>query len=147
AIGIPERVQRRAVHIGNGWIRPQWWRGVEVRTIRGVVPPGREVRRDVGGVLVDLHRLGEVHLLPARRRLAGEGGAGQQLTGRAPQAADMRAGVGAGLVEPDPGDVTKGVRLEFHSHSDRGRVTRINGLRSGGWSPETSAAAHLYVSS
>src|SRR5262249_61616379 len=58
AIGIPERVQRRAVHIGNGWIRPQGGRGVEVRTIRGVVPPWREGRDDVGGVLVDLDRLG-----------------------------------------------------------------------------------------
>ena len=60
--------------------------------------------------------------------LVGEGGAGQQLAGRGPQVADMRPGVGAGLVEADPGDVAGGVRLELDAHLDRGRVAGVDRL-------------------
>src|SRR5262249_59069380 len=84
------------------------------------------------------------HLLPAGVRFAGERGTGQQLAGRGPQAADVRPGVGAGLVEPDPGDVAKGVRLEFDAHIDRGRVTRINSSRGSGGSPDRAGAAHAF---
>src|SRR5260221_10976243 len=107
------------------------------------MPLGREVGADVGGVLINRYRLGEVHLLPARSRLASEGGAGQQLAGRGPQATDMGPGVRAGLVEPDPGDKAVGVGLELYAHIDRGRVTRIRGRRLDVGSPDRARAVHV----
>ena len=75
--------------------------------------------------------------------LAGEGGAGQQLAGRGPQVADVRPGVGAGLVEADPGDDAEGVRLELDAHLDRGRVTRVGGRRGDVGSPDRARAGHV----
>ena len=51
------------------------------------MPTGREVGRDVGGVLGHRHRLPEVDLLPAGARFATEGRARQQLAALTPEIA------------------------------------------------------------
>ena len=48
--------------------------------------------------------VGEVDLLPAARRLVGEGRGRQQRAGGAPQVGDMGPGVQRPLVEADAGD-------------------------------------------
>ena len=103
---------------------------------------GSEVRRDVGGVLVERDRLGEVDLLPARSGLVGEGGAGQQLPVRCPEVADVGPGVAGRLVEADPGDVAERVDLELDADLGRRRVTGVRRLRDDGRSPDRAGAAH-----
>ena len=102
------------------------------------MPVGGEVGGDIGGVWVYRHWLGEVHLLPAGCRLAGEGGAGQQLAAGGPQVADVGAGVGGRLVEADPGDGAGDVGLELDADLDRGASRPSRSLPGWRWFPRSS---------
>src|SRR5439155_570914 len=91
--------------VGEGVQHPGVDARGEVPAVVGVVARGGVVGGDVGGVDLDRHRVGEVDLLPAGGRLAGEGGARQQRPGGGPKVRDVRAGVRRPLVEADPRDV------------------------------------------
>src|SRR5207248_5507706 len=68
--------------------------------------------------------------LPARGRLAGERARGDQRAGRAPKVGHVAAGVGAALVEAEPGDVAGRVGAELEPQLDwRGRRDRWHGRR------------------
>ena len=62
---------------------------------------------------------------------------------RGPQAADVGAGVGAGLVEADSGDVPGCVGSELDAHLGRCRVARIGGRRRDVGSPDRAGAGHV----
>ena len=91
----------------------------------GVVAVGRQVRHDVRGAGGHRHRGGEADLLPARGRLAREGGLGQQRAAGAPEAAHVGARVGGGLVEAHAGDVAAGVGGEGGPDVDRRAVPGV----------------------
>ena len=118
--GVGERLQRGVLD-GAG----------EARGGVGVVPFGRQVGGDIGGVGVDRDGGGEVDLLPARGRFAGEGRRGEQRPARAPQAADVGAGVGGGLVEADARHRAGQFGGELHAELDRVPVAGVDRRRRG----------------
>ena len=73
------------------------------------------VRCYIGRICVDRHWVGENHLLPAGGGFAAEGGGGQQGAARAPQVADVRAGVIHAFVEADAGNESIDVSSELHT--------------------------------
>src|SRR6185295_17071064 len=66
----------------------------------------------------------EARLLPAGGAFPREGDRGQQRAGRAPEVADVRAGVLRALVKPQAGDEAVDVRAELDSDLERVGVVR-----------------------
>lgn len=67
---------------------------VKVVPVYAVVAGLAEVRGNIDGIGSNGYRCREIHLLPARFGLIGEGGSRQQFTRTCPQIANMGAGVG-----------------------------------------------------
>ena len=91
------------------------------------------VRGHVHAVGRDRHWRGEVHLLPPRRGLVGKGPLSQQLPTARPEAANVRASVGAALVEPEAANRASHVGAELHPdfHGSRVGICRRHWDRRG----------------
>ena len=126
-----QSVERRAVHVRRG----------ERAARRRVMAVGIDVGDHVGAADAHRHSRRERHLLPTRRRLAREGGLGEQRPRRAPQVPDVGAGVRRGLVEAHTRDVAGLVDAEGHPDVHRVRVSAVDGPRGRGRRAEHRAWA------
>ena len=108
----------------------------EVAAVPRVVALRREVAGDVRRARRHRHGVREGRLLPARCRLTGEGGLRQELSGRSPQAPQVRPAVPRALVEAHRGDPPVGHAPEFHPELDGVRVVRGRVCRAGRRGPE-----------
>src|SRR5258706_15965074 len=96
-------------------------RNIVISGRREIAPIGTEMsdRRAIGGCVTgvgrDGHRRGKVSLLPARRGFAGKRDYAKQSARRAPQVADVTAGIQRTIVKTNSGDRGASVRLERNS--------------------------------
>ncbi len=93
-----------------------------VSTLAGEVVQVATVMAGVGvvGSYVDRvgrngHRRRKTHLLPPGGGLVSERGRSQTRAGAAPEIRHMGAGIGARLIETDPGNGAIGIGTEFHA--------------------------------
>ena len=106
ALTVPQSVEVTIVDARSG----------KVVLINRVVSHVGMVGSHIDGVGSNRHWVGKVHLLPARGGLVGESRRRQQLPATAPQIANVGAGIGTALVEPDAGDETIHIRAELDAY-------------------------------
>src|SRR5690348_8051015 len=96
---------------------------------------GTLIGSDIDGVGSDGDGRGEISLLPARSRFAGERRGAQQRAAQAPKMANVRAGVGGTLVKADGGDGTGGVRFNRDTQFQWAVGAVVNSCRHSGARP------------
>src|SRR6185437_4691163 len=92
--------------------------GVEIVGVVRIFAYVGVISGDIGRARCYRHRRGEIDFLPTARRFVGERRGSEQRTGRAPQIADMDAGIAGTLVEANAVDFAVGVGGEFHPQFD-----------------------------
>ena len=91
----------------------------KVILIIAVMPHVGMIRSHIDRIGGNGHRSGESHLLPAGGGLIGECSRREKLSGIVPQVTDVGAAVGAGFIETDAGDGTRGIGAEFNPEFNR----------------------------